>query len=112
MSFELKQEDTRISPIIEAKSLLSKGDEAGAFNVLKEGAENGNVMACYDCGFMMIQGIGCEKDWKGGLELIYKGVELEGRSKDMNWKSDGTVSDLFEPQSMDLNGLCFWLLCF
>ena len=105
MSFEPKQEDTGISPIIEAKSLLSNGDEAGALGVLEEGAENGNVMACFDCGFMMIQGIGCEKDWKGGLELISKGVELEKESKDINWKSFGSVSELFEPQSMDLHGL-------
>ena len=99
MSFELKQEDTGSSPIIEAKSLLSKGDVEGAFAVLKKGAENGNVMACFDCGFMMIQGIGCEKDWKG-VELISKGVELEKESKDMSWKSDGSVSELFESQSM------------
>ena len=101
MSFEPKQEDTGISPIIEAKSLLSKGDEAGAFGVLRKGAENGNVMACFDCGFMMIQGIGCEEDWEGGFELVFKGVEVENESKDMNWKSDGSVSKLFKPLSMD-----------
>ena len=105
MSFEPKQKDTGGSPIIEAKSLLSKGDEAGAFAVLKEGAENGNVMACFDCGFMMIQGIGCEKDCEGGFELISKGVKLEEESEDMNWKSDGSVSELFKPQSMDLDSL-------
>ena len=97
--------NTESSPIIEAKSLLSKGNEAGAFGVLKKAAENGNVMACFDCGFMMIQGIGCEKDWEGGLELISKGVELEKESPDMSWKSDGSVSELFEPQSMNLIGL-------
>ena len=105
MSFEPKQEDTGISPIIEAKSLLSNGDEAGALGVLKEAAENGDVMACFDCGFMMIQEIGCEKDEKGGLELISKGVELEKESSDMDWKSDGSASELFEPQSMNLYGL-------
>ena len=97
--------NTGSSPIIEAKSPLSSGDVAGAFGVLKKGAENGDVMACYDCGFMMIQGIGCEKDWKGGLEWISKGVELEKESSDMSWKSDGSSSELFEPQSMDLNRL-------
>ncbi len=105
MSFEPKQKDTGTSPIIEAKSLLSKGDVAGAFTVLKEGAENGNVMACYDCGFMMIQGIGCKRDWEEGLELIYKGVKLEEESPDMSWKSDGSVTELFEPQKMNLNRL-------
>ena len=105
MSFEPKQEDTGASPTIEAKSLLSQGDEAKAFAVLKEGAENGNVMACYDCGFMMMQGIGCEMDWKGGLELMRKGMKLERKSRDMNWKSDGSVTELFEPQSMDLSSL-------
>ena len=79
-----------------------------AFSVLKEGAENGNVMACFDCGFMMIQGIGCEKNWRGGLELISKGVKLEKESKDTSWKSDGSISELFEPQSMDL--VCLFLL--
>ena len=105
MSFEPKQEDTGGSPIIEAKSLLSQGDEAGAFAVLKKAAEHGDVMACYDCGFMMIQGIGCKKDREGGLELISKGVELEKESEDMSWKSDGSASELFEPQSMDLSSL-------
>ena len=106
MSFEPKQEEgTGGSPIIEAKSLLSQGDVAGAFAVLKKAAENGNVMACFDCGFMMIQGIGCEKNWEEGLELISKGEELEEESKDTNWKSDGSASELFKPQSMDLNSL-------
>ena len=108
MSFEPKQQDTGISPIIEAKSLLSNGDVAGAFGVLKKGAEDGNVMACFDCGFMMIQGIGCEKDWEGGLELISKGVELEKESSNMSWKSDGSVTQLFQPQKMDL--YCLFLL--
>ena len=100
--------NTNSSPIIEAKSLLSNGDVEGAFAVLKEGAENGNVMACFDCGFMMIQGIGCEENWEGGLELISKGVELEKESKNMSWKLGGSVSELFEPQSMDLR--CLFLL--
>ena len=107
MSFESKQEGTEVSPIIEAKSLLSQGDEAGAFGVLKEGAENGDVMACFDCGFMMYQGIGCEKDRKRGLDLMNKGVKLEGRSSSMNWKSGGSTSELFEPQVMDLSCLFF-----
>ena len=102
-----KQKDTGTSPIIEAKSLLSKGDVAGAFSVLKEGAENGNVMACFDCGFMMIQGIGCKKDLKEGLELMEKGRKLEKQSRSMNWKSDGSVTELFEPQTMELSGLLF-----
>ena len=50
-------------------------------------------MACYDCGFMMIQGIGCEKDWEEGLDLMNKGVRLEKESEDMSWKSDGSASD-------------------
>ena len=107
MSFEPKQEDTGISPIIKAKSLLCKGIHKRAFSVLKKGAENGDVMACFDCGFMMIQGIGCERDWRRGLELISKGVELEKESSDMDWKSDGSVSELFEPQLMDLRCLSF-----
>ena len=105
MSFGPKQEDTGGSPVIEAKSLLSQGDKAGAFDVLKKAAEHEDVMACFDCGFMMIQGIGCKEEWKGGLELISKGVELEKESEDMSWKSDGSASELFETQSMDLSSL-------
>ena len=106
MSFEPKQQEgTGGSPIIEAKSLLSQGDVAGTFDVLKKAAEHGDVMACFDCGFMMIQGIGCEKNWEEGLELISKGEELEEESKDTKWKSDGSASELFEPQSMNLSGL-------
>ena len=58
---EQEKRDLGISSIIEAKSLLSNGDEAGALAVLKKAAKNGDVMACYDAGFMMIQGIGCDK---------------------------------------------------
>ena len=105
MSFEPKQEGTGGSPIIEAKSLLSQGDEAGAFDVLKKAAEHEDVMACFDCGFMMIQGIGCRKNWRGGLKMFSKGVRLEKESEDMSWKSDGSASELFEPQSMDLSSL-------
>ena len=83
MGNTFSSEDTGGSPIIEAKSLLSQGDEAGAFGVLKKAAEHGDVMACYDCGFMMIQGIGCEEDWREGLELLSKGVELEKESEDI-----------------------------
>jgi hypothetical protein len=38
-----QREDPYISPIIEAKSLLSNGDEAGAFAVLKKAAEKRNL---------------------------------------------------------------------
>ena len=54
---------------------------------------------------MMIQGIGCKKNLRGGLELLSKGMELEKESEDMSWKSDGSASGLFEPQSMSLSGL-------
>ena len=105
MSFEPKQKRQRTSPIIEAKSFLSQGDKTKAFGVLKKAAEHGDVMACYDCGFMMMQGIGCEKNLRGGLKLLSKGMELEKESEDMSWKSDGSASELFEPQSMSLNCL-------
>ena len=105
MGNTFSSKDTRGSPIIEAKSLLSQGDKAKAFDVLKKAAEHEDVMACYDCGFMMIQGIGCEEDWKGGLELLFKGVELEKESEDMSWKSDGSASELLKPQSVNLSSL-------
>ena len=105
MSLEPKQNKQGISPIIEARSLLSNGDERGAFAVLREAADGGNVMACYDCGFLMIQGIGCEKNWEGGLELIEKGRKLEEQQEDKGWKSDGSATDVLGPQSMDLRGL-------
>ena len=110
MSFEPPQKKQKISPIIEAKSLLSKGDDARAFAVLKEAAENGDIMACFDCGFMMIQGIGCENRWKTreeGIKLIEKGMDLEKGSNSLSWKSDGSVSELFEPQLMLLGRLFF-----
>ena len=103
MSFEPKQKRQRTSPVIEAKSFLSQGDEAKAFDVLKKAAKHRDVMACFDCGFMMIQGIGCEKNWRGGLELISKGTSLEKELEDMSWKSDGSASELFEPQSVSLS---------
>ena len=105
MSLELPQEKPRVSPIIEAKSLFSKGNAEGAFAVVREAALGGNVMACFDAGFMMVQGIGCKKDRDGGFKLLEKGCSLVRDSKDGYWRADGSVSELFEPQSMDLNGL-------
>ncbi len=58
MSLQPQQKEYQeISLIIEAKSLLSNEDEVGALAVLKKAAAWGNVMACYDAGFMIIQGI-------------------------------------------------------
>ena len=102
MSFEPQKKKQRTSPIIEAKSLISNGDLKRAFAVLKKAAINGDVMACYDCGFMMMQGIGCRKGVKRGLELMSEGVKLEGESKDMSWKLGGSVTELFQPQTMKL----------
>ena len=93
------------SSFIRAKPLFSKGHVEGAFAVLREAALEGNVVACLDAGFMMMQGIGCEKDWKGGWELLKKGSSLVGDSKDDCWKRDQSVSVFFEPQSMDFNSL-------
>ncbi len=45
MSFEQQQKKQKISPVIEAKSLLSNGNVEGAFAVLEKGAEDGNIMA-------------------------------------------------------------------
>ena len=110
MGNTFSSEDTRGSPIIEAKSLLSQGDEAGAFDVLKKAAEHEDMMACYDCGFMMIQGIGCEKDWEEGLDLMNKGVRLEKESEDMSWKSDGSASDCLNHNQWILIFAFWWLL--
>ena len=107
---EQEKRDLGISPIIEAKSLLSNGDEAGALAVLKKAAESGDVMACYDGGFMMIQGIGCDKDWRGGLELVRKGMEFEKKLEGLSWKLDGSATELIEPQSMFV-GCEFSLMC-
>lgn len=105
MSLELPQEKPRVSPIIQAKSLFSKGNAEGAFAVVREAALGGNAMACFDAGFMMVQGIGCEKDRDGGFELLEKGCSLVRDSKDGYWRADGSVSELFEPQSMNLKCL-------
>ena len=108
MSFEsLKKQN--LSPIAEAKTLYSYGYRRKGFATLKRAAKNGNVMACYDCGFMMIQGIECKKDLKGGLELISKGKKLEEESGDMNWKSNGSITEVFEPQTMYLNCLFLFM---
>ena len=106
MSLQPQQEDTSTSPIIEAKSLLSSGDKKKAFGVLKKAADGGNVMACFDVGFMMIQGIGCWMNREGGFEMFDKGVELKGHEEDMRWKSDGSATEVIGPRSMDLHCLC------
>ena len=98
--------------IIEAKSFLSNGDERGAFAVLRKGADGGNVMACYDCGFMMIQRIGYEKKDLRGLELIWKGRKLEEQEGDEGWKSEGSATDALEPQCVYFHCLFSWISTF
>ena len=105
MSLEPKQNKQGISPIIEARSLLSKGDVRGAFAVLKKAADGGNVMACYDCGVLMIRGIGCEENWKEALKLLEKGRKLEEQEKGDEWKSDGSATDVLGPLTVKLNRL-------
>ena len=109
MSLEPSSKQHGLSPINEAKSLLSNGDAEGALGVLKKAADEGDVMACFDGGFMMIQGIGCEKDVEGGLELMKKGEKLKEKMKDDDdwWKHDGSVTDVLDEQTMDL--LCLLL---
>ena len=97
--------NTGTSPIIQAKSLFSNGDLEGALTVVKQAALGGNVMACFDAGFMIIQGVGCEKDWREGIELLKRGCEIVRDLKDDCWRTDGSVSELFESQTMDLNRL-------
>ena len=94
------QKSKQISPIIRAKSLFSSGDEQGAFAILTNAASRGHIMALYDVGFMMVKGIGCDKD-SDGWELIRMGMELEICGVDSHWKEDGSVSELFKPQSLD-----------
>ena len=77
----------------------------GAFAVLKEAALGGNAMACFDAGYMMIQGIGCVKDLEKGMGLLKKGYELAKDSKNARWKEEESVCKLFEPQPMFLRGL-------
>ena len=100
-----QQKEQGISTVIKARTLLSNGDVRGAFAVLRKAADGGNVMACYDCGFMMIQRIGYEKKDLRGLELIWKGRKLEEQEGDEGWKSEGSATDVLRPQEMCLSRL-------
>ena len=112
MSFESQQEIAEISPIIQAKALLSKGKKKKAFAVLKKAAWNDrNVMACYDCAFMMFKGIGCQASRRYDLEglwLLCNGMDLEKEPSKRNWKSDGSVTELFGRQKLSV--ACLFLL--
>ena len=110
MSLEPSSKQHGLSPINEAKSLLSNGDAEGALGVLKKAADEGDVMACFDGGFMMIQGIGCEKDVEGGLELMKKGEKLKKMKDNHWWKHDGSVTDVLDEQTMDLIGLLLFMI--
>jgi len=102
------QPDQQVGVFIsEIKALLSNGDEKRAFDDLMKRARAGNAMACYDCGFMMIQGIGCERDWREGMELVKKGHVLAEKKKNENWKKQGSVTDVIEPQTVNLRSLFF-----
>ena len=112
MSLEQSSRQNGLSPINSAKSLLSNGDAEGALAVLKKAADEGDVMACFDGGFMMIQGIGCERDVEGGLELMKKGEKLKEKMKDDYdyWKYDGSVTDVLDEQTMSFIGLLLFVI--
>ena len=110
MSSELPSKHKGISPICEAKFLVSSGNTEGALVILKEAACDGNLMACFDGGFMMVQGIGCKRDVKGGLELVRKGMELKKITRDGGWRRDGSVTEVMEEQELHLSSL-FFLNC-
>ena len=111
MSVEPSSKQHGLSPINEAKSLLSSGDAEGALGILKKAADEGDVMACFDGGFMMIQGIGCDMDRKGGLKLMRKGEELKEKMKDDDlWKHDGSVTDVMDEQTMNFVGLLLFMI--
>ena len=61
---------------------------------------------------MMIQGIGCERDVEGGLELMKKGEKLKKMMKDNDdlWKHDGSVTDVLDEQTMHLGGLLLFVM--
>ena len=102
MSLERKTKKARISPIVEAKSLLSIGDAAGALEVLKEGEKNGDLMACFDRAFLIMHGIGCIRNMKEGFELLEKGVKEKKKKRGNDWKADGSVTELLGPQSINM----------
>ena len=112
MSLEPFSKQRRISPINSAKSLLSNGDAEGALGVLKKAADEGDVMACFDGGFMMIQGIGCKWDRDGGLELMRKGEELKEKIKDDDdwWKHDGSVTEVLDEQTIIFRCLLLFMI--
>ena len=72
----------RTLSIMKAKSLFSNGDVERAFAVLKKSSLKGDGLACFDAGFMMIQGIGCERDCEGVMKLLGKGCDLV---RDLKW---------------------------
>ncbi len=87
---------------------FSERDAEKAFAALQKSASQGNVMACYDVGFMMIQGIGCRKNRKEGFEMMKRGSEFERNEKDLSWKSENSVTKLIGPQKLLLMRL-FWM---
>ena len=95
----------RLSPIVEAKHRFSEGNKEGAVALLIEEATKANVMACYDAGLMIFQGIGWERDRNLGLELMKMGRTLEKDQNDQSWKDDGSVSEVIGPLSLNLYGL-------
>ena len=94
-----KQEDsTIISLILEEMSLFSNRDLKGTFAVLREDALRGNVMTCFDVCFMIVQGIGCEKNWKG-----------DGSGRKINEHDKVSLSGLFcEIVNDGFDKDCWW----
>jgi len=104
MSLQPKPKMMKFSPIVRAKHRFSEGNKEGAVALLIEEATKENVMACYDAGLMIFQGIGWERDCDLGLELMRMGVKYEKDQNDMSWKDDGSVSEVIGPLSMNLYG--------
>ena len=99
--------DEEASSLKNQEIFLSHEEAENVLCVLKDRALEGNVMACYDAGFMMIQGIGCWRDWREGLKLIIRGSDLEENEEDESWKLVESVTKRIEPQIMFLRGLFF-----
>ena len=45
-------------------------DDRNAFHYYRQSARKGNPEACYRCGFMLVNGVGCEKDPAGAWEYL------------------------------------------
>ena len=89
----------------DAKYSFSLGDAEKAFDLLKKGEADDDVMCFFDVGFMLIKGIGCQANQLEGLNHLIQGKKRALEYPSGSWKNVGSSCCSFDDCEMVLDRL-------